>query len=469
MKTFIILLILLKSSLSFTQNISINEPLRGSIYYFDSNLKINFNVNNINYDTINYQISFLKFWDKPDIYKIIDTTLVVNSTFAVNSSYILKEILPETFFIGSELNDGLFSCEIKVIVNYLKKGETVLSETSSSEIFSVYFKKQNVDYASPDQILVNNAQLSYKSAYKCGENALLKLTKIKISELPLVSDKEYSIKYSNLEQEISKLKEENLKSEYKYYEFKSKANRFKSFEFGPVNASNSMEAKVFYEDVNNLDALQFLQNTNLNLNFDGNASLFSEIISTYWGGFRLSFGNLVSNSITTIDTTQTDSISRQDDAIQRLIGGGGNVTLGAIYPVFIIKSRPKNVEESPFFKIRGLSFVKLGYDVPTIGTASSDANNFSYQFGLNLDGSIGDSKLSLILNARYSFVAGTQGFRDYLRIGNNQYGPEISMIKFDVGINVLNKFKIGANFYVPAGSDFVKYNFKTTGFFSIIP
>lgn len=61
----------------------------------------------------------------------------------------------------------------------------------------------------------------------------------------------------------------------------------------------------------------------------GKASILNKIYSDFFGPSRASFGALISNNdkLSEYGAFQEDSISHQQDATQRLLGGGGNETV----------------------------------------------------------------------------------------------------------------------------------------------
>lgn len=486
MKTKIILsvlIIFLLTEQSNCQKIKIEDPFERTIYDIE-NFPVNFSIEKSEIanaqeipDTINCQIKFI------NLYKEYSQKEIFNNKISLEkgkSSKILINISDKIL----EISDTINACKILIFLSYNVKepkfrlvGDRIvvdtnlikISITDSSKIFCMMnyskFKKSSFPF--------NFDEKRYYCLFLCEKKIINLYEKQRIVEIAnrrLENDQMYDDSVKKLTEDIKKRNDENQKREVKAIQ-NSYWKRNQQY-FNPIPVHDETDAKLFYTDEYNKKTLEFLQNSNINFNFDGNASLYSDIISTYMGPVNLSIGNLISNNANVDTTSQSDSTTQsapnKEDAIQKLVGGGGNLLLKASYPLFIFKLDDRR-EINPIFKGKSLVFAKVAYNIPGIGTVSSDNLNFSLQCGANIDFTAGKPDFSFMSNIKYTFIWGTADFRKTLGIGEGtKYSSNIiSMFKADFGFNISNKFLVGVNFYF--GSKYVNDNFKTTAFFTVIP
>ena len=254
---------------------------------------------------------------------------------------------------------------------------------------------------------------------------------------------------------VSKLMDAHKAMNYKYRNLRS----LKTF---PVK--NSVDAQLYYEYYLKEKRNKFLTNSLISLNPQaGKVSIFNELYSDYFGPVRFGVGALISNkeTKTTDDNgeTKVDSASLQEDALQRLLGGGGN--LGANFGIPVLGYLSSREE----FAFKLIANTRLSVDVPSLGTESSD---YAVNFNPSLEGDIFYTGildvLTLYSSFKFGYVMGNDKFYQYLR--NYEQKP-FGLHQFSVGLAINSTFRVSWNHYW--GSDFVKGAFPSTISFSVIP
>lgn len=228
----------------------------------------------------------------------------------------------------------------------------------------------------------------------------------------------------------------------------------KSFNFFEVK--NSTDAQIYYEGDRSNNNRKFLNNTLISFSTDGGkASIYNELFADYAGPIRIGFGALISNKQSTPTSANADE--KKEDAVQRLLGGGGNGVFNLSYPIMDLNSNS--------FNIKLIAAPKMAIDIPKIGT-----NNNQYAFNWNpgLEGSIfytGVLKvITFYTNFRFGYIDGNNLFYD------NLANPDRKAFAFNqlaFGIGFTSTFRLSYNTYF--GSNFVKNNFPGALSFVFVP
>lgn len=235
----------------------------------------------------------------------------------------------------------------------------------------------------------------------------------------------------------------------------------KQFQLFPVR--NSTDAQLYYDYYSKDKKSQFLKNSIISFSSDGGkASLYNELFADYFGPIRFGIGALISNKETKIIDSlgiQTiDSISIQKDAVQRLLGGGGNVSFNISYPLFGYQNNEQNL----FLKI--IAAPKFAFDVPKLGTENKD---YSLHADIGIEGSIFYTGVLDVLtfygNFRVGMVSGNKLFYEYLNKENDSF----LFNQTSLGIALNSTFRISWNYYW--GDSYVTKNFPSTISFTIVP
>lgn len=255
---------------------------------------------------------------------------------------------------------------------------------------------------------------------------------------------------------VSKL--EDLAKEMDY-----KAKSISNFQWRPVR--NAVEAQLYYDYYSKDKKGQFLKNSVMTFGTDGGkASLYNELYADYVGAWRWGISALVTNKQTNTNTDSAgkvsfDSASLQKDAVQRLLGGGGNVGLNFSYPLLGYLSK----KEDFAFKLIGVP--KLSFDVPRLGTESND---YSMNVDLGIEGNLYYSGALDVLTFYSTFriggVIGDNNFYNYLKKEDKNpfFCNQVS-----VGFALNSTFRMSWNYYW--GDSFIRNNFPSSISFSIIP
>lgn len=277
-----------------------------------------------------------------------------------------------------------------------------------------------------------------------------KLEKIK-EELEYLDDK--------MKEEMTLVKELQLSAKEMNYKGRN-LNNLKLF---PVR--NTVDAQLFYDYYAKDKKAQFLKNSLISFSSEGSkASIFNELYADYYGPIRFGVGALLSNTNTetTIDSTAAatiDSTSIQKDAVQRLLGGGGNVVFNFGFPLFGYTSSSQN------FSFKLVAAPKFSFDVPKIGTSNE---KYSTNLDLGLEGSFFYTGvldvLTFYTNFRLAHVSGNANFYNSLVKPDNK---SFFFNQTSIGIALNSTFRVSWNFYW--GDSFVKDNFPSNISFSIVP
>lgn len=204
-----------------------------------------------------------------------------------------------------------------------------------------------------------------------------------------------------------------------YLEMRYKARNFNKFKKFPVR--NSVDAQLYYDYYAKDKKSQFLKNSVISFSPDGGkASLYNELFADYFGPIRFGIGALVSNKetkiIDSLGVQTIDSTSIQKDAVQRLLGGGGNVVFNVSYPLLGYS----NAEETLAMKL--IVAPKLSFDVPKLGTENKD---YSLNYDLGIEGSIFYTGVLDVVtfygNFRIGMISGNDLFYQYLNKDNDPF------------------------------------------------
>jgi len=245
-----------------------------------------------------------------------------------------------------------------------------------------------------------------------------------------------------------------LKGLSKEYSFKARTLGFVIVTSKNRRVSNAHEAQVYYNLSVSERSARFLGNSLLSISSEGERiSLFNEIYSDYFGPFRFGVGALVGNR-----SNSSDSLETEKDAIQRLLGGGGNMIINLNYPIVGFTG------ENNRFIVKSSFAPKLAVDLPVLGT-ESDKYGLNYDIGFEatilFSGLL--NVLTFYTNSRFAIINGNDVFFDNL----NKDKGSFAFHQLSIGLALNSTFRLAWNTYF--GSDFVKENFPSTVSFSVIP
>lgn len=247
--------------------------------------------------------------------------------------------------------------------------------------------------------------------------------------------------------------------EYHYY-----ARNLDFFRFFPVR--NDIDAQLFYNSTVSENKFQFAENTNFVFNTGGQrVSGMTELYADYFGPFRLSFGALLSNGkvstfTDSLGNVYVDSAGIQKDAVQELLGGGGNAIFQLSYPLFNYTGPLEH------FNIKGTVSPKFSFDLPSLGNSlTNSTSNTDIGADLALFYAGATNVLTLYTYNRFGYVLGTSGFYDHLLLRKDRDGFFMTQLTF--GVAIKSVFRVSYSIYL--GNDYVRSNFQPMVSFSIIP
>jgi hypothetical protein len=228
--------------------------------------------------------------------------------------------------------------------------------------------------------------------------------------------------------------------------------------------TNSTDAQLFYNNEVKESTARFLKVNNLFYSPDGGkASFYSELYSDYAEFVRVGIGALISNKQSYSDSLKgLDSTELQKDAVQRLLGGGGNFTINLSTPIVNYES---NFIKSEQFSFKLIAAPKISVDIPKLGTVK---NNYAINFDAGFEGSVfytlSNSIITFFSNYRFGYVLGNSTF--YSNIFKEDKRA-FCLNSLSAGIALSSTFRVTWNYYY--GSSFVKANFPATIGFSVVP
>ncbi|WEA00712.1 hypothetical protein [Mucilaginibacter sp. SJ] len=221
--------------------------------------------------------------------------------------------------------------------------------------------------------------------------------------------------------------------------------------------TSSVDAEMFYNGTVADSKSKFLNNSLLSISSDGGkASIFNELYADYIGAVRVGFGALISNKSNSTNDANPDE--KKEDAVQRLLGGGGNGVLNLSYP--IIEAKRNN---ELYFKL--IAAPKLAVDIPKLGT---DNNKYAVNYNFGVEGAVfytgALNILTFYSNFRFANVSGNGLFYDNLAKSDKK---SFGFNQLSFGMAITSTFRVSYNYYF--GSSYVKENFPSTFSFTIIP
>lgn len=225
---------------------------------------------------------------------------------------------------------------------------------------------------------------------------------------------------------------------------------------------NATDAQMYYNGSISDSKAKFLSNSLIAFGSDGSkVSIFNELYADFYGPIRVGFGALVSNnqSATSPGQTTIDPAETQKDAVQRLLGGGGNGVFNASYPILNFQ----NYDNSVFIKL--LAAPKFGVDVPKLGTQN---DKYSFNWDPGIEGTVfytgALNVFTFYTNFRFGVIGGNESFYNNLAKTDNK---SFMFDQLSLGLAINSTFRLSYNIYY--GSSFVRSNFPATISFSIIP
>lgn len=209
--------------------------------------------------------------------------------------------------------------------------------------------------------------------------------------------------------------------------FKINAIAGKEFLLFPVRSK--LQAQVFSELMYQNDGFSLLNSVAMQITGD-RGSIFSELLSDNFEVVRFSVGTVIAASADTLVTEQ---------ALKRLMGGGGNTIVRLDYPL-------------GFFNSERVTFLcqaspKLGLDFPIMGTRT-DVTTYNFNGGIEVYASIGsnENKVQFFGHGRSSYVFGTDDYYDNLGVPRMPFFYS----QLVLGITIFSNYKISV--FIPVHS-----------------
>lgn len=296
--------------------------------------------------------------------------------------------------------------------------------------------------ASRDSALVNitNAYIAYLDSLS--KNPGNRLTRDSIDYLMSQADMNTQIEIDSVKQAYSM---------NKHFLMSARSYRRGLVQLFP--APNANASIRFFTEADTLSS-KFFANTMLNYNGSSQKLSFTnETYFDFFGPIRFGLGFALTSA-----SSQTDSAKKNtDDAVQKIIAGGGNINYSLGYPLFSATAERLIIKTKAFFSYKG------GVDIPK-DSASSSNYGFINDIGATVNFySVGIFKtIQLFESSRISYVCGNKNF--YNRLGSADFW----LNQNSLGISIKDKFRLRVDYYVGISNNaFVRQNFPLTISFDI--
>jgi hypothetical protein len=205
-------------------------------------------------------------------------------------------------------------------INGAKKPTDKNSQIDSTK--SPESSKSKKKYSNYDELAdsldakASTLETNANNVYNTGMDALSKSTPADQGGLTIMNDK---IKSLNDARSTAMTTVKTFRKAAEGYRYLARAD--KGFTLFVVH--NAVDAQIYYNGMISDSKAKFLSNSLLSFGTDGGkASLFNELYADYFGPLRFSFGALISSKQQVPSNSDTTK-GTQQDAVQRLLGGGG--------------------------------------------------------------------------------------------------------------------------------------------------
>ena len=222
---------------------------------------------------------------------------------------------------------------------------------------------------------------------------------------------------------------------------------------------NSTQAKMFFSFDGSGKDSQFLSHSFFSYNTTSSQlALYNELFSDFFGPVRFGFGALITGEQSKELDKETSNIEVNQDALQRLLSGGGNSVLSLAYPILQLK------DANWTRGLRILAVPKYSIDIPALG---SSIENYSANVDLGLEANAHwsghNQNVALFFHFRTGYVMGNKSFQQAIRSNNN-----FRLSQFNFGVAFKNTIKLSYSLY-KISNDTLGVNLPGFISFSLIP
>lgn len=178
-------------------------------------------------------------------------------------------------------------------------------------------------------------------------------------------------------------------------------------------------------------------------------ALYSELFSDYFGPVRFGFGALMIGGGTQEEERETfaTDIQSNQDALQRLLNGGGNSVISLAYPLLQWRDLTWNKG------LRVLAVPKYALDIPALGSSS---DSYAANADLGIEASAhwagNNQNIALFFQARIGYVMGNSAFKTAINskkdfvVTQSNFGIAFrNTIKLSYSIHSINNGDIGGD------------------------
>lgn len=198
-------------------------------------------------------------------------------------------------------------------------------------------------------------------------------------------------------------------------------------------------------------------NSLVQLNNNGNTSLFSEVVSGTVGPVRVGLSTQVTSNIIALDSVgQIINDATRTNSLTKFLNGGGNINLAANFPIFHLG------QEHIFWRIE--SNGRVGFDLPDFDDTDQFSTNYEVaaRTYLLLSGkrsvSIDNSRVNFFVMATISAGGGNDYFRSLLGLEDKG----IAYFKYNGGLSFAGRHNIMFSGYESLNDDLSDIPFTIT-------
>jgi hypothetical protein len=311
----------------------------------------------------------------------------------------------------------------KFITNYPTIKKMIVIDTSGTYMYAYHHKNRK-------ELLtkINDLEKQLKDEGKTASNP----AKIAALEANLESKKQVLLQYDPLFDTLRAKAQRQLKAPANFTHWFPSSYRNWKYIFYDKFYGKNMQKDLFVGN-----------NASLQISNSG-TTVQSELVSSYFGPFRVSFGTIVANKSSSDETDtasnreaaedETTSATQNElsEGLQLLQSGGGNVYLNIDYAVYATQTKFATFYTNLYGRASGL-FSQM--------TNSVDTSTGNACTGINIYGSVAALDRSLVgfLNFNFAGYAGGSQYYQSLNLTDNKL---FAFGQLNIGIDFKNAFRL---------------------------
>jgi hypothetical protein len=223
---------------------------------------------------------------------------------------------------------------------------------------------------------------------------------------PITEDKVKALNKKILE---NKPKIKSAQDSMMHYFYVFKTSGYSYFPFRDQSRFSSSISREIYENNMSGKMGKLLNNFSMYIGDSGRISFFTEVYKDYFWGVRMSVGTTFNTKVRETKSNGNnkfvDSAEVGQAAFQRILAGGGNISINLWYPIFVTRSSDEN------FRLIVAATSRPTFDLPQLGTYT---RNFAFKTDFGLESGFVaagfDGKIAILGNLRTTWNAANPAF-----------------------------------------------------------